>query len=195
MGKLDEILNHNQKFVNEKRMTPCSARKYPEQPILILSCMDNRLVELLPQAMNVEKGGAKIIQNAGGMISHPFGSVMRSIVISIYDLGIKEIFVIGHKDCSNADPKRPKFLQNMMQNESSLHKMKTLQHAGINVEKWLKGFDDPAEGIRQSVQMIKNHPLLPDGVAVHGLLMDPQTGELTLIVNGYNQEKTMVSSF
>lgn len=35
----------------------------------------------------------------GGTISHPFGSVIRSILISIFELGVEEIMVIGHTDC------------------------------------------------------------------------------------------------
>jgi carbonic anhydrase len=33
--------------------------------------------------------------------------------------------------------------------------------------------------------VIKNHPLLPKDIPVHGLVIDPKTGKLDLIVNGY----------
>ncbi|WP_232780409.1 carbonic anhydrase [Candidatus Stoquefichus sp. SB1] len=39
------------------------------------------------------------IKNAGGVISHPFGSAVRSLLIAIYELGVEEIFVVGHTDC------------------------------------------------------------------------------------------------
>jgi len=32
---------------------------------------------------------------------------------------------------------------------------------------------------------VKNHPLLPANLPVHGLLIDSTTGELELVINGY----------
>ena len=36
---------------------------------------------------------------------------------------------------------------------------------------------------------VKNHPLLPDDVAVHGLIMDPETGKIDVVINGFDQLK------
>lgn len=35
--------------------------------------------------------------------------------------------------------------------------------------------------------MIRNHPLLPAHTPVHGLVIDPHTGALELVVDGYNE--------
>ena len=51
--------------------------------MVIISCMDTRLVELLPKAMNMRNGDVKIIKVAGAVISHPFGSIMRSILVAV----------------------------------------------------------------------------------------------------------------
>lgn len=67
--------------------------------MVVLTCMDTRLVELLPKAMNLHNGDAKIIKNAGAIVSHPFGSIMRSIIVAVYELDADEVFVIGHYDC------------------------------------------------------------------------------------------------
>ena len=61
--------------------------------------MDTRLTELLPAALNFKNGDIKIIKNAGAVITHPFGSVMRSLLVAIYQLEIEEILIIGHYDC------------------------------------------------------------------------------------------------
>jgi carbonic anhydrase len=49
----------------------------------------------------------QIIKNAGAIITHPFGGIMRSIIVALYELGADEIFVIGHHDCgmSKINPK------------------------------------------------------------------------------------------
>lgn len=53
--------------------------------------MDMRLSALLPTALNIRNGDAKIIKNAGALIKHPFGSVMRILLICIYEPGVREI--------------------------------------------------------------------------------------------------------
>jgi carbonic anhydrase len=42
--------------------------------------MDARLIRLLPAALNIQQGDAKIIKTAGAIISSPFGGIMRSIL-------------------------------------------------------------------------------------------------------------------
>ena len=61
--------------------------------------MDTRLVELLPKAMGIRNGDVKMIKIAGAVVSHPFGSVMRSILVAVYQLGADEIAVVGHHGC------------------------------------------------------------------------------------------------
>ena len=60
-----------------------------------------------------------------------------------------------------------------------------IQSAGINLQKWLRGFDHVRDGVIGSVNLIKNHPLLPKGIPVHGLLIDPANGKLESVVDGY----------
>ena len=61
--------------------------------------MDTRLVELLPAALGLRNGDVKIIKNAGGVVTNPFGSVIRPLLVAIIELGVEEIMVIGHTDC------------------------------------------------------------------------------------------------
>ena len=52
--------------------------RFPNRELVILTCMDTRLMELLPKALGVGNGDVKIIKNAGAIVSHPFGSIMRT---------------------------------------------------------------------------------------------------------------------
>lgn len=70
---LDEILEFNKQFVANKGYEKYITNKYPDKKIAILSCMDTRLTELLPAALGIKNGDVKMIKNAGGVISHPFG--------------------------------------------------------------------------------------------------------------------------
>ena len=98
-NNLKEIVEFNKDFVESKEYEKYRTTKYPEKSMVILSCMDTRLTELLPKAMNLKNGDAKIIKNAGGLVIHPFGSAMRSILICVYEFDVKEVFIVGHYDC------------------------------------------------------------------------------------------------
>src|SRR4051795_12676646 len=99
MSILSEILDHNESFVRRKEYERFLTDQFPNKKLVILTCMDTRLIELLPRAMGVRNGDVKMIKNAGAIVSHPFGSVMRSILVAIYELGAAEIAVVGHSGC------------------------------------------------------------------------------------------------
>ncbi|MCY9444161.1 carbonic anhydrase, partial [Bacillus spizizenii] len=43
---------------------PYKTTKFPSKKLVIVTCMDTRLTELLPQAMGLKNGDAKIVKNA-----------------------------------------------------------------------------------------------------------------------------------
>ena len=99
MKLLDNILQFNQQFVERQDYQKYQTSKFPDKRMVILSCMDTRLVELLPHAMNMRNGDVKIVKSAGALVAHPFGSIMRSILVAVYELNADEVCVIGHYDC------------------------------------------------------------------------------------------------
>lgn len=188
MRLLDEILRHNKEFVREKRYEQYKTTKYPNKKMVILTCMDTRLIELLPRALNVSNGDAKIIKTAGAVVSHPYGSIMRSILVAVYQLQANEILVVGHHDCGMAGMKAETMIEQMKARGIREEVIDFLDYSGINVSEWLEGFQCLEDSVRHSVEMIKKHPLLPKDVPVHGLIIDPETGKLDLVVNGYEEE-------
>ena len=96
---IEDILAYNKRFVAEKGYEKYITNKYPDKKIAILSCMDTRLTALLPAALGIKNGDVKMIKNAGGIISHPFGSVIRSLMVAIYELGVTEGWGIARSGC------------------------------------------------------------------------------------------------
>ena len=160
MDIVDEILAYNNKFVSEEKYLTYSTDKYPDKKLAIVSCMDTRLTELLPAALGLKNGDAKIIKNAGGVISHPFGSVIRSLLVAVFELGVETIMVIGHSNCG-------------AQHIDMMH------YCGIDFETWLQGFGDGEESVRATVQTIAHHPLIPETIKVCGFIINSTTGKLT----------------
>lgn len=185
MSLLHEVLSFNEKFVQEKEYEKFQTDKYPDKKLVIISCMDTRLVELLPKAMNIRNGDVKIIKVAGAVIAHPFGSIMRSVLVAVYELGADEVCVIGHYDCGMASLQSQKTIEKMKERGVSEEKLDTLRFSGIDLDRFLRGFESVEASVKHSVDIIRQHPLMPEGVPVHGLVIDPKTGRLDLITDGY----------
>lgn len=183
MSKLNEILEFNKKFVEEKAYEPFITSKFPDKKVVILTCMDTRLVELLPKAMNFKNGDVKLIKNAGAVVSHPFGSIMRSLIVAIYELGAEEVFVVGHHGCGMASLDSKETLKKMIDRGISEETIQTLDYSGIDLDKWLERIDSIPDSVKASVNMIKHHPLIPDSIAIHGLVIDPETGHLDHVIS------------
>jgi carbonic anhydrase len=186
MSLISEILDYNQGFVERKDYEAFQTDRFPNKKLVILTCMDTRLTELLPRAMDFRNGDVKMIKNAGGIVSHPFGSVMRSILIAVYELQADEIAVIGHHNCAMAGLSCERILEKAIQRGIPPATLSMLQNSGIDLPQWLRGFDHVENGIASSIAMIRNHPLLPPGIPVHGLIMHPETGKLDWLINGYD---------
>ena len=175
---INEILEHNRRFVAERGYERFRTDKYPNKRIAIVTCMDTRLVELLPAALGFRNGDVKIIKNAGGTITNPFDSTMRSLLVAVYELGVEEIMVIGHTGCGVQGLDSAE-MQHLMKErgipESNINLMK---HCGIDLDSWLHGFDDTDEAINETVDLIRNHPLMTHDITVKGYIMDSETGAL-----------------
>jgi len=185
MTQISEILQYNQSFVEKKEYEAYLTSRYPDKKMLIITCMDTRLVELLPKAMNFKNGDVKVIKNAGAIISQPFGSVMRSVMVALYELEADEVIVVGHYECGMASLNADQMITHIKERGVSEQVLSTLENSGIKLTKWLRGFDNVEDGVIQTVELIRQHPLLPPGVPVHGMIIDPATGALELVTEGY----------
>lgn len=181
MSSLNDILSYNQTFVSERQYEPFITTKFPDKKIVILTCMDARLFELLPKAMNFKNGDVKIVKSAGAAINHPFGGIMRSLLVAVYELNADEIYIIGHYDCGMSAINPQVMQQKMIDRGISHETINMLNYSGVKLDDWLRGFEDVHESVRHSVDMVRNHPLMVKDVPVHGLVMDPATGRLDLV--------------
>ena len=128
---IEEMLVYNKQFVAEKRYEQYAASKYPNKKIAILTCMDTRLVELLPAALGLKNGDI--------MIHH------------------------------------------MKQRGISQESIDLMKYCGIDFEKWLAGFDTVEQSVTDTVETIRNHPLMPHDIRIGGYVIDSITGEVSTV--------------
>lgn len=175
---IENVIEFNRQFVENKGYEPYITSKYPDKKLAILTCMDTRLTELLPAALGIKNGDAKIIKNAGGVVNHMYGSVMRSLLIAILELGVEEVMVIGHTDCGVQGMDGRKMLNELKRRGIHQEHLDIIRHSGIDLENWLGGFESVEQSVEDTVYALKNHPLMPKDIVIRGFIMDSVTGKL-----------------
>ncbi len=176
---IDDILAYNRKFVERHEYDSFATSKYPDKKIAVVTCMDTRLTHLLPAALGIKNGDVKMIKNAGGTITNPFDSTMRSLLVAIYELGVTEIMVVGHTECGVQGMDSRHMLELMRSRGIDDEHISLMRHCGIDLENWLHGFDDTEAAVHETVDLVCHHPLVPKDVTVRGFIIDSYTGELS----------------
>ncbi len=179
MSVLPEVLKANAgyaaTFGAKSKLTITPARHFT-----ILTCMDAQLDPA--KYAGLAEGDAHVIRNAGGRASD---DALRSLVISYKLLGTNEFFVIHHTDCGMLF-----FTDEVMRNllASSLETAELTPSGFRDVGKspgstegefidWLT-MRDNAAAVLADVRRIRNHPLIPKSIPIHGYIYDVKTGRL-----------------
>ena len=156
MSVVDEVTQANERYASgfAKGGLPMP----PGRKFAVVTCMDARLDPA--RFLGLEEGDAHVIRNAGGLVND---ETIRSLVISHELLGTEEAVVIGHTDCgmltfTNAD----------------LHDKLGPESESIDFQP----FPDVAERVRQSVETIRSHPLLPESFGASGFVYDVGSGRI-----------------
>jgi carbonic anhydrase len=176
---LQEVLAANQKYTanfgDKAKLAMPPARHFA-----VLTCMDARLDPA--KFTGLAEGDAHVIRNAGGRASD---DAIRSLVISYKLLGTREWFVIHHTNCGM------EFFTNDVMRGLLAHSLETAvltdkgfqdvgkgpgSRAGEFIE-WLT-VRDQEESVRDDVQRIREHPLVPANIAIYGYIYDVKSGRL-----------------
>ena len=176
---LPEVLAANQRYAADFGDKAKLAMP-PARHFAILTCMDARLDPA--KFAGLAEGDAHVIRNAGGRASD---DAIRSLVISHKLLGTREWFVIHHTNCGmeffTNDVMRGLLASSL---ETAALTDKGFQdvgkgpgsHAGEFIE-WLT-IRDQEQSVRDDVQRIREHPLVPKNIAIYGYVYDVKSGRL-----------------
>lgn len=192
MRILDQVLQANERFINnlsdEFVNYYAETDKMPKRQLAVFTCMDTRLVDFLEPAMGIKHGEAKVIKTAGNSVTRSFGATIRSLVVGIFELGVKEILVVGHLDCGMSNITSESLIEKMLRRNISPDAIEMIKD---ELEDWTNNFHHPENNVVETVFKIRSNPLIPKDVPVHGLIFDPKTGRLKVIVNGYESCKSL----
>ena len=180
MSAIEQILQHNAAFVAAGEYDKYRAGKLPQRRVAVVACMDTRLTLLLPAALGVKDGDIKLVKNAGGLVTDPTDSAMRSLLVGIYELGVREIMIVAHSDCGACHLSGEEMCHLMQQRGISADTIAAFGNDNnLDVREWLEGFHHTAQAVARSVSLVRNHPLVPDDATVQGFIIDTATGALT----------------
>lgn len=151
---------------------------------LFLTNIGNGLESILQEVTNIRPENMLTIQCYGPVISNPFGDIMRSVIIAIYQENVEDIFVVGTQDRGNAS------VNILTQLDSMKDKIQTLDYlfqynrpefSGDTINEWLLGKENGSDNIEKCVNIIHHHPLVPSYVNVRGLIVNNHEGKPSIV--------------
>ena len=139
----------------------------------VLACMDERLP--VNEALGIREGDAHVFRNAGGLVTD---DAIRSAMLTTQFFGTREIIVINHTECG-------------MMSATGDFLTEALREKGIDPDavapdpdlpewklpagdfpKWIKTFTDVDEACTRQVELLRQSPLIPDDVVIHGYVWE-----------------------
>ncbi|AIE80004.1 carbonic anhydrase [Bacillus cereus] len=165
--------------------------------VLLLTDMEHGIESIIQQVTNIQRENMLTIHSCDSVIVHPFGDIMRSIIIAIYQENVEEIFVVGIED-------KETNVVNLQIQRDSIKNNKELDYLFENcmpefssgsLEEWLSGKENVSENIEKSIDMIRHHPLVPSNVKVHGFKIDKTGGKETVVKISANKVAESMNEF
>jgi carbonic anhydrase len=159
VSAVEELLRANEAYAADFRQGDLPAA--PSHHFAVVACMDARVVPA--NALGLKEGDAHVIRNAGGLVTD---DVLRSLAISHWELGTQEVVVIAHTRCGL-----------LTLDEDELRKR--IGRGSTRVE--FLPFRDLEASVRDSVQRVRESPLLPKTFGAAGMIYAVETGRLQVV--------------
>jgi carbonic anhydrase len=159
--EFDDLLEANRRFAEGFSLAGFDGVAHAG--VAIVTCMDSRIDPL--RLVGLQPGDAKIFRNPGGRVTD---AALEALVLGVHLLNVQRVLVVPHTRCAMASSSEAELRQRVGQS------------AGMDAS-WQRFHvvDDQIAALREDVQRVRSHPLVPDAVLVGGFLYDVDTGLLT----------------
>lgn len=153
-----------------------SYRDLPPKPRLklaIITCMDSRLIS---DIFGLHVGDALVIRNAGNRIT---ADTLRSLLLGVYELGVRRILVCGHTGCGTIiNKKRAAEILQKVSTESKIPVEVLIRNLN-GKDSWsaLGAIDDVHENVRTGLEVLQQSKMLPKSVELFGAVYHVDNGE------------------
>ncbi|MBG9714395.1 carbonic anhydrase [Bacillus sp. S70] len=151
--------------------------------VLLLTDIEHGIEPIIQQVTNIQQENMLTIHSYDSVIVHPYGDIMRSIIIAIYQENVEEIIVVGIED-KETDVVNLQIQRDSIKNNRELDYLFENcmpEFSNGSLDEWLSGKENVSENIEKSIDMICHHPLVPSDVKVHGFKIDRTRGKETVV--------------
>ena len=132
--------------------------------VAMVTCMDSRIDPL--GMIGLRPGDAKVLRNPGGRVTD---QAMLALVLGVHLLGVDRVLVVPHTRCA------------MVGSETTLRD-RVRAASGTPDVPMFGAIGEQRATLRDDVERVRAHGLVPETVAVGGFLYDVDTGRLSQVV-------------
>jgi carbonic anhydrase len=150
-----------------------------QKKVLFVIGMEYKIEQIIKENTNLNPENIFILKSYRPVIS-PFGDLMRDILIAVYQENVEEIVVAAAKD----DQKTGINNKKIYENKDLQEKIRTFDYLFQNcqpefpegsIKEWLEGSKTSTESVQNSVNILRQHPLMPSNVKVRELFIGNET--------------------
>jgi carbonic anhydrase len=156
----DDLLAANRRFAESFALSGFDGVAHAG--IALVTCMDSRIDPL--GMLGLKPGDAKIFRNPGGRVTE---AALEALVLGVHLLGVERILVVPHTRCAMASATEDELRERV---GASAGQDASWQKFGVVA--------DQEAALRDDVQRVRTHPLIPTTVPVGGFVYDVDTGLL-----------------
>lgn len=172
MGLID-LLRGNAEYVADRPLIMAAASA---RPTLVIAAACPQLGGALESALGLTPGSAVVVGLAGAWGGREGEELTRSLVLGLYVHGCDEIVVVGSDAATDCPPSRKQVREAIVRAGVT-----TESPTGEALADLARGPGSARAGVLDSVRLLRNSPLVPDSVPVHGCLLRAASGLLEVI--------------
>ena len=160
----DALLEANQEYARAFRYADLEG--VARAGVAVVTCMDARIPPL--EMIGLRLGDAKVVRNPGGRVTPV---AMEALVLAVHLLGVDKILVVPHTRCAMASSTQEEM------------RARVAESSGADTsDVTFSVVEDQRAALVEDVRSVREHPLVPDSVAVGGFVYDVATGRLDRVI-------------
>jgi carbonic anhydrase len=160
----DDLLTANREFAADFNLSGFDGVAHAG--IAIVTCMDSRIDPL--RMLGLKPGDAKIFRNPGGRVTE---AALEALVLGVHLLKVERVLVVPHTRCAMASATEAELQERVGASagqDASWHAFHVVENQEL--------------ALKQDVNKVLAHPLIPAHVRVGGFVYDVDTGLLNQVV-------------
>jgi carbonic anhydrase len=151
--------------------------------VLVVTDINHEFQQCLPELLNLEASKLLVLSSVGAAITQPYGCLVRNIILEIYQQNVEQIYIIAPKEQTS-----PKFNQSILLDKFEKDGIdqglvQALDYSRVvneDILSWLQGKETDVEiTLKQSLDLLQKHPLIPPRVKVVAYTANSETDCLT----------------